>query len=108
MWYAAYTPPHHCRVAEGAAINATIPWDHVVDNYSSCLIYVNNSWGAGDAAAWGDHEGQGGQGGQGRWGNETRKCREDINEWQYFGDVTDTIVSEAWAQISFFNTFFYW
>jgi len=73
----AYTPPHHCHVpaAEDVVLshmNWTIPWDHKQDAYSSCKIYVNSSLG-----------------------NRTVACSDAVNEWDYFGSVNDTIVSEV-------------
>jgi len=59
-------PEHHCKVAEGALLNETIPKEED-GSYSKCLMYVTNDT------------------------NETTKC----TEWQYFGDVGHTIVSEV-------------
>ena len=70
--YAAYTPQHHCKVREGSALNLTIPWDSASHAYSSCYVYANVSLS-----------------------NGTLKCSHDVNDWDYYGDVTDTIVSDV-------------
>lgn len=68
-------PDHHCRVPPGVestseAVNrSAIPSD-VSDPYvRQCFVYVNGS-------------------------NVTEKCSASWNEWEYSGDVTDTIVSK--------------
>ena len=59
-------PEHHCKVADGALLNETIPKEGD-GSYSKCTMYD------------GDDK------------NKTTTC----DEWQYFGDVGHTIVSEV-------------
>ena len=60
-------PEHHCKVADGALINETIPLKED-GSYDSCHVYVDND------------------------GNETAKC----DEWEYIhGNVGPTIVSKV-------------
>ena len=60
-------PEHHCKVADGALINETIPLKED-GSYDSCHVYVDND------------------------GNETAKC----DEWEYiYGNVGPTIVSKV-------------
>jgi len=59
-------PQHHCKVPDGALLNETIPKEKD-GSYTKCLMYD-----ADDR-------------------NKTIKC----NEWEYFGYIGDTIVSEV-------------
>ena len=59
-------PEHHCKVADGALLNETIPKEED-GSYSKCKMY--------DA----DER------------NKTIKC----DQWEYFGYIHDTIVSEV-------------
>ena len=64
--YAGAWPGHHCKVADGALLNETIPKEED-GSYSKCKMY--------DAS---DR-------------NKTIKC----DQWKYFGDTGRTIVSEV-------------
>jgi len=59
-------PEHHCKVADGALLNETIPKEED-GSYSKCKMYD-----ADDR-------------------NKTVKC----DEWEYFGDTGHTVVSEV-------------
>jgi len=59
-------PEHHCKVADGALLNETIPKEED-GSYSKCKMYD-----ADDR-------------------NKTIKC----DQWEYFGDTGHTIVSEV-------------
>ena len=64
--YAGAWPEHHCKVADGALLNETIPKEED-GSYSKCKMYD-----ADDR-------------------NKTIKC----SQWEYFGDAGYTIVSEV-------------
>ena len=67
MWHEGAWPEHHCKVAEGALVNETIPRDEDGE-YVKCEMYVDDSR------------------------NETTRC----TEWQYnLGDIGHTIVSQV-------------
>jgi len=66
MWYEGAWPEHHCKVADGALLNETIPKEED-GSYSKCKMYDS-----------GDR-------------NKTIKC----DQWEYFGDTGHTIVSEV-------------
>jgi len=59
-------PEHHCKLPEGALINETIPKEQD-GSYAKCKMYDD-----------GDR-------------NKTVMCE----EWEYFGYIGDTIVSEV-------------
>jgi len=59
-------PEHHCKVADGALLNETIPKEED-GSYAKCKMYV------------GDDR------------NKTAAC----DDWQYFGYISHTIVSEV-------------
>ena len=67
IWYEGAWPEHHCKVPDGALINATIPMKED-GSYDSCHVYIDG------------------------YRNETTKC----NEWQYNnGDIRPTIVGKV-------------
>ena len=66
MCYAGAWPEHHCKVADGALLNETIPKEED-GSYSKCKMYVG-----------GDR-------------NTTVKCK----EWEYFGYIGDTVASQV-------------
>jgi len=60
-------PEHHCKVADGALLNETIPKEKD-GSYSKCKIYDD----------------------------DYRNKSSDCNEWEYnFGDIGNTIASEV-------------
>jgi len=64
--YEGAWPEHHCKVADGALLNETIPKEED-GSYAKCKMYV------------GDDR------------NKTTAC----DDWQYFGYISHTIVSEV-------------
>ena len=70
MCYEGAWPEHHCKVADGALLNETIPKEED-GSYSKCKMYD-----ADDR-------------------NKTVKC----DQWEYFGYIGDTIVSEVTSKI---------
>jgi len=66
LCYEGAWPEHHCKVADGSLLNETIPKEED-GSYAKCMMY--------------DSENR----------NTTVKC----NQWEYFGDVGYTIVSEV-------------
>jgi len=66
VFYEGAWPEHHCKVAEGALLNETIPKEED-GSYSKCKMYDTNDR------------------------NTTTKC----TEWEYSDDVGHTIVAEV-------------